>query len=412
MLLRKLTGKNSQDIKALNRGLVLKLISTEGPISRGNIAARTGLTKMTATNIITELLENGVVQEIKDPTPSASPGRIPYLVEIAPTSPVVCGVLLDRVGCRVHLSDYKANILAEKSSLYPETCSAQTLLDLVLDLFTQLQQKCPRNIMGIGISAPGPLSSVTGSILNPPNFYGIRDFPIAPLVQERTGYPCILMHDANAGALAERLYGNGKSLSGFVYLQFHHGIGAGLITDGLLAEGSMGLAGEIGHTSINFDGPECACGNTGCLELYANADHVEKLAASLLQQNPSGILAESGTAPGWEEIVAAANRGDAIAVQALEPFCRYVSLALTNYLNLTDCHTVLLSYVGENRDGMIEQSLEQQINQKLLASEYRHIRVRHACFGSSAPVVGAAAAVTNDIFSGKLPIYEKKGSPE
>ena len=82
----------------------------------------------------------------------------------------------------------------------------------------------------------------------------------------------------NASALAEKLYGNGRNISDFVYIGVTNGIGSGIISNDNLFAGEMGFSGEIGHTTINYEGPKCACGNTGCLELYASIPEIEKQA--------------------------------------------------------------------------------------------------------------------------------------
>lgn len=403
--MKTITGSNAQDMKAQNRGLVLRLVSTSGPLSRSEISQRTGLTKMTATNIINELLNLDVVREYKPEASNSSAGRNPGMLDISENSPVILGISVGRSHCKAILTNYKAQMIAEAAEEYPPHPTEALLLELIVKLFYDLKNSTSRTLAGIGISAPGPLNTANGTILNPPNFHGIRDFPIVSQLEAVTGLPCYLMNDSSAGALAEKLYGCGKELSGFVYLHFYKGIGAGLVADNHLFDGSTGLVGEIGHMSINFAGPRCGCGNTGCLELYANEEQAEERARSLLALSPNSSLTKDGCS--WLSIVNAANHGDPLACSALEPLCGYLSQALVNYLNLMDCCTVLLGYEGENRDGMIEQAVERGIRHSLMTNAYRNVTVRHSFFGSTAPIVGSAAVVANEIFLGRLPFAPK-----
>lgn len=401
-------GNNAQDIKILNRSLVLKLICTNSGVSRGDIARMTQLTKMTTSNIISELLAQGIISESKhaaSPDGSAA-GRRPGLLDIAETSPCICGIFIGRRHCSVLFSDYKAHVFAKESTRFDEMLTAERLVSIIVKSFYNLKRACTRPIIGVGISAVGPLNACAGIILKPPNFYGIQNLPIVELLSSALGYPCVLINDASSGALAEKLYGHGKALFNFVYLHLHDGIGTGLVVDDKLFDGDIGLSGEMGHTSINFMGSRCDCGNIGCLEMYANDKNVIERAKFLLRLNHNSLLA--GREPlTWPVIVGAADEGDGLAISVLDTFCEYISVALVNYLNLVDSHVVIVGYEGGQGAGVLERLLETKVNEKLLASEYRSVRVIRSFFKASAPTIGSVAVVTDRMFSGLLPFCLK-----
>ncbi len=398
------SGSNSGNMKSLNRSLVLKLLCTNPPLYRSEIAQKTGLTKMTASNIISELLATGIVSESKPSVTQSGTGagRIPGLIDIADTSPCICGMFIGRRHCCVLFSDYKANVFAQQDTKYPDDLDAKKLVSILMESFYRLKDSCNRAIIGLGVSALGPLNAATGTILKPPFFYNISDLPILEILKKETGLPCILINDCSAGALAEKLYGNGTDLSNFAYLQIQDGIGAGLIVNDSLFDGDIGLGGEIGHTTINFMGPRCDCGNVGCLELYANEHTLAEQVQKLLEEGGSSALSDCKT-PAWNTIVNAADSGDKIAITALETFCEYVSFALVNYLNLLDSHVVIVGYEGNGKNQVIEKALESKVNEKLLAQEYRRIQVRRSHFKNTAPVMGSVALVAQKMFSGEWP---------
>lgn len=127
-------------------------------------------------------------------------------------------------------------------------------------------------VVAVGIGAPGPLSVKEGVLTNPlPNLPKWRGFPICAALSERLGKPAFLDNDANVAALAEQWLGAGKGSENVVVLTLGTGVGGGVIAEGRLLHGHSDVAGELGHTTIDHDGPECACGNRGCIELYASA---------------------------------------------------------------------------------------------------------------------------------------------
>lgn len=129
--------------------------------------------------------------------------------------------------------------------------------------YEKLFSRARRPLIGCGISCVGPVDNKSGYILNPPNFYGITNVPIVSILKNVTHLPTFLIHDADSGALVEKLYGRGIPYDNLIYIHIAYGIGAGFILNGKLFSGFSGRSGEIGHTSINFHGPVCSCGKRG-----------------------------------------------------------------------------------------------------------------------------------------------------
>jgi Transcriptional regulator/sugar kinase len=144
------------------------------------------------------------------------------------------------------------------------------------------------DVEAIGICAPGPLNPKTGVVLNPPNLPGWVNIPLAELVRNKYGLPCIVENDANAAGLAETLFGAARGRSGVLYVTLSTGIGAGLIFNGKIYHGKNGFAGEGGHMSIDYRSPvTCNCGTPGCIEALASGS---ALAARGL--NPAALREE------------------------------------------------------------------------------------------------------------------------
>lgn len=219
-------GMNNTHLKNRNRGLVLQLIACEGPLPRVEIARRVGLTKMAVSNIVSELIAEGYVEECGTAEASAAVGRSPTLLRIASGAPGAIGVYLSRDSLSVILADMTCRILLKHTvSLAGET--RESLTQKLLAAVAQVRQASPIPLLGIGISTIGPLDAANRLMLKPLRFFGISHYPIAAILEESSGLPAYLENDMNAAALAERLYGVGRRLDHFLYIGLSDGVGAG-----------------------------------------------------------------------------------------------------------------------------------------------------------------------------------------
>ena len=406
--MQKSTGSNNQDVKQKNRMLVLKLIATNKGISRVDIAKMTGLSKMTIGNIVTELIEENLVTEkilSTNQCASNNYGRKPIMLILSPTSPCICGMLIKRELCQIILGDLSGTILEQINYQYTTLENNEALINMLIQGFNTLKERTCRPISAISIASLGPLNSPAGIILNPPYFYGIENFPIVSIIEELTGLPAFLVNDANAGALAEKLYGIGKDIPNFTYLHIMNGIGAGLVLKDSLYNGDSGQSGEIRHTSINFAGPQCACGNKGCLDLYANVDNMRRKIYDLSPFYPQSPLNKIKS-PTWCDIIDCANNKDTLAIIAIEEFCSYVSYALINTLNLLNIATLIVGYDSSLKGFIIEDIIKNKLSHTLLSADYENISVIHSQFNGNAPLIGSIAFVADKIFSLTLPLLK------
>ena len=327
-------GKNSKYLKQTNRLLVLKLLCTEGSLLRNDLVRFTGLTKMTASNIVSDLTDTGwITESAVQESVHHSAGRKPAVLTLCDTSPCCAGIYVGRHSVRIAICDLAANALYTDESFYPESPDGQYVADLASSLLKKAKKQTRRKLIGVGISAIGPLDAEKGILLTPPNFFGMRNIPIQKMIESQIHMPCFLVHDSSAGALAEKLYGVGKDLSNFLFILISNGIGAGLIADNELYDGVLGLTGELGHISIRYDGPKCSCGGRGCLELYASeknmADEIRKTDSSFSM--PSRNTRDRATSE-------AAQSGKTGAMAALRHFCEICPFWLVNCININRIH--------------------------------------------------------------------------
>ncbi len=191
---------------------------------------------------------------------------------------------------------------------------------------------------GLGIGTPGPLELPEGVLRNPPNLPGFDGFNLRAAVEKKVGVPVAIDSDANLAALAEFRLGSGKTygVDSLCMLTLGTGVGNGIILDGKVWDGHNGMGGEAGHNTVDPGGEECPCGSRGCLELYASATGVRRMAARSLNDNGNVTIDESSM-PTARHVADLALGGDASALAVFDRVGTTLGIglgALVNTLNL------------------------------------------------------------------------------
>jgi predicted NBD/HSP70 family sugar kinase len=396
-------GSNHQSTKLQNRALVLKLISTGTIVSRIDISRQTGLSKMSITNIVNELITEGFVVNQAEQTglsKNVSLGRKPIFLAPNTSIYMALGIYISRDYAIATLSNLKCEIIKELKTVFSFDESECSFIDKIKALIRAIlntDMSSEKKIIGIGIACIGPLDIKKGVILEPPNFHKLKSIPIKELLEKEFGYEVTVDNDMNASALAEKLYGKAKEISNFVYVGVTNGIGAGIITNDLLFAGDMGFSGEIGHTTINYEGPKCACGNTGCLELYASIPEIVSQAKNSTILGMDSLLGELEVIE-WSDIVKYAKIGDQLALNLIDRLCLYISIGLVSLVNIFDPKIIYLGHDIALAGSLVTRRLEANLNDKIISSRYKKIPVEISAFGDKSPVVGAGAIVFDRLF--------------
>lgn len=379
-------GGNSKTYRQLNRGLMLKLIATGVCTSRAELARYTGLTKMAVTNIVSEMLEQQLIEETSVMT-NEEVGRNPIRIRISPDCPKAAGVLLMRDRLEVVLCDFRLRILERECRSMEEIHDAAGLMENLCEMLGALQKK-EAHILGIGIASIGPVDVQKGVILEPLYFWG-KNIPIVKLLKERFDLPVFLNHDNQSGALAELLFGGGSAYQDFLFLGLGRGIGCGMALNGELYENQGGLAAEIGHTSIDYNGEECTCGNRGCIECYASTPTVLK---HLREVTGKHLTFEQFCSLYHEEPVK----------EIFDEVMKKLAVALVNHINLLNPRLVCMGHDGVVLpDGCI-LLLAREVNRLRFFNKAPEIVFQKTSFGADSQLLGGACQVIQEAFSGRL----------
>jgi N-acetylglucosamine repressor len=390
--------KNPQYLRDSNRAEILRYLATKGTSSRIELSKQLKLTKMAISTIVSELLEDNLIEECgiinetsKHPSNSYS-GRKRTALSIPDSRINAIGISINRYQVMGILIDIKGNISYSTKIDLPVGTNNAKLIELIIELTEKIMNANSKTeFVGIGIASIGPLDIYSQTILNPPNFRNIRDVSLGSIIRDHFKLPVFMDNDMNAGALAEYLYGIAKEKLNIAYLGLGSGVGAGIIVNGRMLHGSGGHAGEIGHMSIQIDGPKCSCGRNGCLELYTNT-------ISLLQRadvtTMEELLQEGSHEPVNEKVR-----------KCMEEFSEAVLSALVTIVNMFDPEIVIIGDQGAYLIPPILPRLENDMNKLMFQSESQRIQLSVSSFGESAPLIGAAAIVFQSIFSGALPVH-------
>jgi N-acetylglucosamine repressor len=398
------SGSNLKDIKLQNRAVVFRAIREAGAISRADLAKQTGLNPATLTHITRELLERDLIEDAG--AGEARVGRRSSLLRIHSMIGNILAVRLARHNIQGLLTDLDLHdpVIHTASSSFlsnPMDASLPALLDLIETLIEKSGLD-RRTILGIGISAPGPLDSGRGILTAPPNFPGWDSFPIRKIIEEKTGFPTFLDNDANSAALAEKWFGAGRNLDNFVFILVEDGVGGGLVINGDIYRGQHDIAGEIGHSSIDRNGAVCACGNTGCLELYASPHTVEsRVRQALLDGRKSLVSDLSNNDPNritFELIAKAALQGDALANEAILEMAQALGVAAVNVVNSFDPQAVILGGKINLAGQLILPVVQEYVNQRAISRSEQQLPVLMSELGEMAPVIGAFSLVLRKLF--------------
>ncbi len=204
----------------------------------------------------------------------------------------------------------------------------------------------PGEVVGIGLGVPGLIDVDAGVMLTSPNLPGWRDVPLRDIVQREFGVATHLVNDASAAALGEARYGAGRGVSNFVYVTLSTGIGAGIVIDGKLYVGKFGGAGELGHMTIQADGPPCTCGGNGCWETLASGTALTRDAKQQLSAGEASLMLDYADGDiGRVDaplIHRAALAGDRLANELIVLAGYYVGIGLANIINIFNPELIVL----------------------------------------------------------------------
>jgi predicted NBD/HSP70 family sugar kinase len=386
--MRTTPGARQATLRRHNLRLVLReVLESSVPPSRADIAVRTGLTRATVSALVDRLVAAGMLSELP-PVTGRGAGR--------PAVPLVAGGTFAAIGLEINVSylggravDLAGRTLVERLEVHDfHQSSPSKALDLLASMARDiLDEVTARDIrvVGAGVALPGIVDRDLGTLRLAPNL-GWRDVQLADLLT-RAPFSSLnvveLANEANLAAWAEAC-AHPKPRPSFLYVSGEVGVGCGLVYEGQVFQGRRGWSGELGHTTVEPDGPPCPCGSRGCLERYAGRD---------------AVMAGAGLDPltPVERLLALLERGSAPAREAVDRAGWALGVALANAVNLVDIDEVVLGGFYAPLTERLAPAVADQLETRVLSAAWSRPRVRPLASGQQAAMTGAALSVLQSL---------------
>ncbi|MGH7687485.1 MAG: ROK family transcriptional regulator [Candidatus Dormibacteria bacterium] len=376
--MRRPGGGSLRELRRTNRDAALRLLRTHGAMTQSELSQLSGLSRASVFNIVRELTGDGVARV----TNTTRNGRRVAQVTLNPDAGIVVGIDIGNRHARVAVADLAHEVLAEERIPLPLGHPAEEAIRQSVALALRLVEQSGRDMSRLGcvaVGIPGPILVGAGRLGTPSVLPGWAGVDVAASFSERLGVKVVVDNDANLGALAESVWGRARGVDDFAYLKVSTGIGAGLVLNGQLYRGSLGPAGEIGHTTIEEDGVVCRCGNRGCLETVAAAPALLEL-----------LRAAYGDLT-LEDLLALSEAGDIGCRRVITDAGRHIGVAVANLCNLLNPALIVVGGELAAAGDLLLNAIRDSMSRRALSLSDSSAAVVTGAFAERTAVLGAVA---------------------
>lgn len=370
-------------IRRHNLALVLDHIHRDGALTRAELTQRLKVSRSTMGALVADLIELGLVDEVV-PTGGSGVGRPSHVVGPHPAGPYVVAVDIDVTQVITAAIGIGGVVLARHVvTTGVEASTPMSVAGIVVDSMQQVSKATDRELppLGIGVSVPGTVDRLTGRVAVAPNL-DWHDVAFGALLADLlpSGMNVAVGNDADLAVLAEHRRGRVRDVDDVVFLLGRIGVGAGIIIGGLPVRGRDGHAGEIGHNVLDPTGPECHCGQRGCIETFLGENALLELAGRRLPRTDAKVAA----------LFKDARNGDVDALRAIESASEPLGRAIAHLLNTLNPERVLLgASLGEILE-LARPAVEAAVERYTFGGASPGVALLLPAFGGDSALLGAA----------------------
>ncbi len=379
-------------VRAGNRHRVMEVLRHHGRVSQADIARATGLSRSTVSTLVLELRTAGLVTEFECGRSEVSPrrrsapgGRPPVLLGLDDSAGMAVGIDFGHSHVRVGVANLSHQVTAERYREFHVDNDAAGALGAAAAMVGEVLTDAGighQRVIGVGMGIPGPIDRRTGTIGSASILPGWVGLAPADEMAHRLGLPVEIDNDANVGALAEVYWGAGRGHTEIVYVKASTGIGAGIVTSGQLYRGAVGTAGEIGHTTVDEQGPLCRCGSRGCLETVAGG-------VAVVEQVRSTQLRDLTLA----RVLELAAAGHPACRRAIADAGRQVGVSMAAVCNILNPELIIVGGHLSEAGDLLLGPLRESLRRYAVRAAAESVGVVRGVLGERAEMLGALALV-------------------
>ncbi len=382
-----------QQTKEHNTNLVLSTIFERESISRAEIARVTSLTRTTVSDIVSELMAEGLVEEVG--IGSSIGGKSPILLSLVEDSRYLIGLDLAYNKFCGAIVNLRGRIREQIELPILDDCTGDEALTMVYGILDQLIHTRRAPLIGIGVGTPGLVNTASGVVVNAVNLEW-KNLPLGSLLSQRYHLPVSILNDSQAAAMGEFMYGGGeRSDDNLVVINVRRGIGAGIIVNGRLFQGDGGGAGEIGHVvMVREGGLPCRCGNLGCLETVSSARAVvQRMQMSSMY---AALTPGESVEISLETLEQSFRSGDPLAQQVIQEAGHYLGLAIAGLVGALNVQRIVLAGEMTRFGRPWLEEIRDTVAHMALARLAQDTQIEIGELGENGIILGASAMLLKD----------------
>jgi predicted NBD/HSP70 family sugar kinase len=333
-------------LRRMNERRILETVQAEGAVSRADLVRQTGISPPTVSKLVRSLMHARLLEE--GDAAEAVPGRPARVLRLAQSGVCVLGAVVDVKECWMAATGMDGRLHADRILRFPTPRSYDALLDTLVQHVRQLTTRGNQaTTLALGLSVPGVIDRRRQQVMLSANVHLLDGhFPASDL-QERLDIPVVLLHETDATCLGERVFGQARGMDDFVLVDATSGLGAAIMSGGQLVAGHSGLAGEIGHITVEANGRLCGCGNVGCLETVASDLALAEL-----------ISAKIGKTVSMAQVIELVRAGKLEIDAEIDRTIEYLAIGVATVVNIFNPAAVLVKgRMFDLREGLFEQLL-------------------------------------------------------
>jgi glucokinase-like ROK family protein len=384
--------------------ILVDLIRKYGEFSKSDLVSFTDFSRTKISTCIETLLDKHIIV-VNDVTEYTG-GRRSKKYSLNGDFGLVAGVDIGATSIDIGIADFSGKLVArytEPASVKDGPIRILGRICTLLEILIKENGSELHHLHGIGLGVPGPVDFSVGLLMTPPIMPGWDHYPIIPTIQQWFPSANIVVdNDVNVMAIGEMHQGAGKGVDNLIFIKIGTGIGAGIICEGKIYRGSNGCAGDVGHISVDHNGPLCHCGNRGCLEAIAAGPAIasRSLEAALAGKSPALLqyYESNGHILRAEDVGKASKEGDVLAIEIVRESGKHIGSVLASLVNFFNPGMIVIGGGVSNIGDLLLSSIRQAVLRRSLPLATRDLQIVFSETGPDAGVIGAINLAMDNIF--------------